>query len=195
MKTARNKRIRNISDDEYAAIKSLKNNTNIVICRADKGNAIVVMDKTDYENKLEQLLTLQQFKPTSKSLLKEKEEKLNGYLRQLYEYDEVLNKQLFYRLRSSHSSLAVMYGQPKVHKLGYPLRPIISSSGSYTHELSKYLAQIIAKNRQTRSFSFIKDSFEFSKKIKNIITSNDQIMVSFDVDSLYTNVPNSRSSI
>ena len=38
----------NISEQEYLAIKSLKNNNEIVIKKADKGSATVIMNKTDY---------------------------------------------------------------------------------------------------------------------------------------------------
>ena len=36
-----------------------------------------------------------------------------------------------------------IYGLPKLHKTGVPLRPIVSAIGSYTYELSKYLNEII----------------------------------------------------
>ena len=38
----------NLDKEERTAIKTLKQNKNIIIKPADKGAAIVVMDKTDY---------------------------------------------------------------------------------------------------------------------------------------------------
>ncbi|KAI8506571.1 hypothetical protein Bbelb_159980 [Branchiostoma belcheri] len=38
---------------------------------------------------------------------------------------------------------AAFYGLPKIHKTSIPLRPIISSIGSVTYELSRFLANII----------------------------------------------------
>ncbi|CAF3418116.1 unnamed protein product [Rotaria sp. Silwood2] len=188
MKSVRKKNIRNITDEEFKALKALKDNKNIIICRADKGNCIVVLDKQDYIKKAEEILKLKQFQRTEKSLLNEKEKSMNSHILKLLK-DKVIDKQLYWRIHSTASSLATMYGQPKVHKLDYPLRPIISSIGSYNHELSKYLAELIKNNRTTPSSSYIRDSFDFVKKICAINDSKDQVMVSFDVDSLYTNVP------
>ena len=36
-----------------------------------------------------------------------------------------------------------MYGLPKIHKPGNPLRPIVSSTGSVSYSLSKYLATLL----------------------------------------------------
>jgi predicted transcriptional regulator len=102
--------IRNISHEEFEAIKTLRNNKDIVISRADKGNAIVIMNKEDYIEKIKNILQLKQFKHTNKSLLNEKEEEMNRYLRQLQK-DNVINKELFYKIHSTCSSLSCMYGQ------------------------------------------------------------------------------------
>ncbi|CAF4823311.1 unnamed protein product, partial [Rotaria socialis] len=82
-----------------------------------------------------------------------------------------------------------LYGQPKVHKTGYPLRPIISTIVSYNYSLSKYLAKLISNHRTETPPSYIKGSFELVKKQKTITIKTTTIMVSFDVESLYTNVP------
>ena len=86
--------------------------------------------------------------------------------------------------------MAVFYGLPKVHKVGYPLRPIISTIGSYQYELSKYLARAI-RNARPHADSYVKDSFEFVKKIKSTTSEKEKsyTMCTFDVESLYTNVP------
>ncbi|CAM4855531.1 unnamed protein product [Rotaria socialis] len=182
------KNIRNISDEEFIALKKLKNNQDIIISKADKGNAIVILDKKDYIEKIHEILKLKQFITSHESSLIRKEKAMNAYLSSLKK-EKLIEKALFYQLHSTSSSLAVLYGQPKIHKLNYPLRPIISSVGAYNYELSKYLSNIIKNNRPTKSMSYIKDSFEFVKEIKNITNSNYQTMVSFDIENLYTNIP------
>ncbi len=46
----------NLSRELHKAVKSLREDKNIVILPADKGNATVVLDRVDYEAKMENLL-------------------------------------------------------------------------------------------------------------------------------------------
>lgn len=46
----------NLSYQEFQSLKKLKNNEEIVILAADKGNATVVMNTIDYKNKMSKLL-------------------------------------------------------------------------------------------------------------------------------------------
>ena len=117
-----------------------------------------------------------------------KDKELNGHLRKLYN-DGLIEKKLFWRLHSNSASLSVIYGQPKVHKAGYPMRPIISSIGSYNYQVSKYLAELLSQHRTERPASFVKDSFTFADSIRKFPFNDAQTMYSFDVESLYTNVP------
>ena len=59
-----------------------------------------------------------------------------------------------------------------------------------SYQLSKYLARAI-RDARPQADSYIKDSFEFVKRIKEIVLDKQKsyIMCSFDVESLYTNVP------
>ena len=81
-----------------------------------------------------------------------------------------------------------MYGLPKIHKTGIPLRPVMSSIGSYNYRLSKLLAhklQPLRKNEHT-----LKDTFDFIDSIKKLNkTMVEHKMISFDVTSLFTKVP------
>ena len=77
---------------------------------------------------------------------------------------------------------------PKLHKDGIPMRPIVSCIQSPLNKLSKYLKDILT-NIVHKSSSYIKDSWQFKEKIKNIILPNNYIIISLDVISLYTNVP------
>lgn len=81
-----------------------------------------------------------------------------------------------------------MYGLPKVHKEGTPMRPIVSNINCPTYKLAKHLSKII--NPLTgQSESYIKNSFEFTTKIKEIDVDKDDKMISFDVVNLFTKVP------
>ena len=71
----------------------------------------------------------------------------------------------------------------KIHKPGFPLRPIVSAVGSCTHQLAKYLADILTP-LANNSF---KDSFSFTHELLSV--SNIPFKCSFDVVSLFKNIP------
>ena len=81
MRTSKHKKISNLSDEELKALKSLKSNNNIVICKADKGNCIVILDKEAYMKKAEEILKGKQFEPLNNDKFhREREEELNKYI-------------------------------------------------------------------------------------------------------------------
>jgi hypothetical protein len=81
-----------------------------------------------------------------------------------------------------------MYGLPKIHKEGAPVRPIISAIGTYNYKLAKYLDRIL-KPLTTNSNYIIKDTFDFVNRVSKLQTNVNQRVVSFDVESLFTNIP------
>ena len=87
-----------------------------------------------------------------------------------------------------------MYGLPKVHKPNFPLRPIISAIGTHSYKLAKFLIPLL-RPFSTNTFT-INDTFSFVKELRELkINTNDVIMASFDVKSLFTNIPLVRSIV
>ena len=82
-----------------------------------------------------------------------------------------------------------MYGLPKTHKEGTPLRQIMSMTGSSHHELDKYLAGQLQAVLERFSSYYISDSFTFAETMHNLDTNPNVFMCSFDVSRLFTNVP------
>ena len=80
------------------------------------------------------------------------------------------------------------YGLPKIHKPGTPLRLIVSFVSSPTYSLSKYLARVLSPLIGNTT-SFVASSTEFVSFSKSITILPNYELVSFDVVSLYTNVP------
>ncbi|KER20260.1 hypothetical protein T265_11143 [Opisthorchis viverrini] len=79
-------------------------------------------------------------------------------------------------------------GLPKIHKPDVPVRPIVDGIGSPPHELARFLAGIL-KPLTEQSSAYIKYSYDFANKVTGVTVEPDDILVSFDVNSLYTNVP------
>ena len=92
------------------------------------------------------------------------------------------------------SNAGKLYGTAKIHKLPesgtvdqLPLRPIVSNIGTASHYLAKHLAKILAPlSKSEYTVQNTKDFVNFIKPQK--IPFNYQL-ISFDVVSLFTNVP------
>jgi len=91
-------------------------------------------------------------------------------------------------MRPAGSRPPRLYGLPKIHKEGVPLRLIVSNIGAPTYQISKYLAGLL--NRITgNSAHHVKNSFQFVQTLKSLRVQPEDLMVRFDLVSLFTNVP------
>ena len=96
----------------------------------------------------------------------------------------------------SGSNPGKFYGTAKIHKVDLqdtnsieelPLRPIISNIGTATHKTAQYLSKLLAP--LGKSIYTVESSKQFVDKIKDIKVPDGYEMISFDVKSLFTNVP------
>ena len=80
----------NLSKDERQALKRLKNDDDIVILPADKGRVTVVMDKTDYRDKMDELVNDKQtYEVLKRDPTPALQRKLNSELLQLKKADAI----------------------------------------------------------------------------------------------------------
>ena len=126
-----------------------------------------------------------------KKILSE-EDKLNKCLRKTFNLLDGNGRRppAYYDLTASGSSLGVLYGLPKIHKRGAPIRPILSACGTPAYNLAKYLVPILSpltKNQYT-----IPSTLNFAKELVDLDLSShssEVVFASFDVTSLFTNIP------
>ena len=191
-------RVTNISKEQSRALRNLKKDKDITIVPADKGRAVVVMNTNDYDNKISDLLndekTYIKITDKSKNPTNKVEQDLNKMLRSIKsdssEKDNnvsQIDEKLYNHLHSSSASPATFYGVPKIHKLDVPLRPITSSISFLTYNFSKHLVVILSpllKGKYT-----VRNSADFSERIKDLTIAVYEVMVSFDVISLFTSIP------
>jgi hypothetical protein len=187
LKSARIPR-RNVTREELSAIQRLKKDSNIVIMKADKGNCVVVLNKSDYDTKMSDLLSdPDTYKKLKKDPSKLTERRMNAKLL-LLKRNGKFSDSTYYNLRSTDAVTPRIYGLIKVHKENFPLRPIVSFVGSATYNLSKHLGKILSPLVGKNSFS-VKNSYEFVDFLKRSSFRPNDIMVSFDVISLFTKIP------
>lgn len=166
----------------------LRQNNDIYILTADKGGKTVAMDKNDYKMKMCRILgdicTYGRLKRDPTSSLQAKNNRLVEKLFNRNLIDVVQKNKLINKVTLAPR----IYGLPKVHKEGIPLRPICSSINAPARELCKYLVNIL-KNLTSESKYNIKDAREFKSRLQDIEIEDDEVLVSFDVISLFPNIP------
>ena len=180
---------RNIDKEEEQALKELKEDKDIVILKADKGNCTVIMDRPDNDQKINVLLNdndIYSELVTKRNPLNNITKDVNGFVYQLL-LDNKIKQDKYYWLHCSKAVMPRFYGLPKIHNVNVLLRPIVSFVNSPTYNISKFLS-IIIKPLMTNRFS-VKNSIDFIDRIKDVVIEKDDILVSFDVVSLFTSVP------
>ena len=177
-----------MTKDEQLALSRLRKDDSIVITPADKGRVTVVMNKTEYREKMDNLVSDDKtYKKLKSDSSKKLERKLNENLYPLHQAN-ILKRPLYSRLYCSVAQTPKLYGLLKIHKDNTPLRPIVSFCSSPTYELSKYLANILKPLTEQSSRRLV-NSADFVTKIRNVQLSEDHELVSFDVKSLFTSIP------
>lgn len=189
------KKEQNLLPDEINALRTLKADQSIIIQKSDKGNSVVLLDKDTYKLRMEELLAdTTKFEKVNVAPGKDynhlwnQELKVRDTLRAIAD-TKAISEDVYIRLCPSGSRPGIMYGLAKVHKQlvdGFPkLRPILSAINTPTYKLAKHLVTIMEP--LTRNEHTVKDSFSFAHDIRS---QNSKLwMSSFDVDSLFTNIP------
>jgi len=101
---------------------------------------------------------------------------------------DTIDTQHHHRLRCSVPQPWKLYGLPKLHKPGIPMRPIVSFCGSPTYELSKYLTTILQPLTDKSRYK-LQSTENFIGIIKTVQIPDGYKLVSFDVKSLFTSIP------
>ena len=92
------------------------------------------------------------------------------------------------RIRPRHKQPDRIYGLLRIHKADVPLRPIVSCVNTFAYDLSAYLANILSPLTGKSEYT-VTNSAHFVSTVSNETILDNEIMVSFDVELLFTNVP------
>ena len=201
-----NQRHFNTSKGEAQAIHQLKCDPNMVCKEADKGGALVVMDKNYYQSAMEEMVQDQStYKKSDQGAENSTICKIKILMTK--HKNEFCNEEIDY-VTNFEPKTSQFYGLPKIHKsqtiiqeitkqnnecVHVPMpedltfRPIIAGPVCPTHRLSNFL-DIILKPLVTKMPSYVRDSTHFVNGLPTSIKEG-HYLVTFDVTNLYGSIP------
>ena len=170
-----------------AAAKSLRENPNIVIRRADKSSSFVILNKKDYISKIQDILKDgSKFKKISKNPCDNIKNRVNNLIDQA---NLTTGSRIPIKKIIGDYSPGYIYGNVKTHKEGAALRPIISQVTTPTYHTAKEIDTLI--KRYLPQGKMLKSTTEFVEMLGGHQYSGN--LYSLDVESLFTNVPVQRT--
>ena len=179
----------NLSKNETRILQELGKNRDLVIKKADKGSCIVVQDRSTYISEgSSHLADASTYKPLDSdptaSIAKNIGELVNS-MKELGYLDTYTHA---YMLPPEKVRTQRMYFLKKLHKTPHGIRPIVSGCSGPTERVSSFLDHIIKPLVPTMP-SYIKDSPHLISLLENTHIPSNAILVTIDVSSLYTNIP------
>ena len=180
----------NLTAKQRQTLKALNANSDINLKKADKGTTTVVMDTTNkIQEGYEQVSNEKFYKPLNEPIVSQTAVKVKTIVNTLFSNGHI-DKMTYKWLNSGLNPPRIpeFYTLTKIHKPTPVGRPIVSGSSGPTERISSFvdsLLQPIAKKQE----SYIKDTTHFINFIENTPLPENAVLVTLDVCSLYTNIP------
>jgi len=167
----------------------IKNNPQIIIKPADKNIGLTVMSRSTYCNLVNQdhLTDTRTYKELNKNPLKLTINTINSMINNELKTNRISKKIANEINPPKQAKLGMMYILPKIHKTKLQTRPIIASINHPTSRMSKFINKILYPY-VLKTPSFIKNSFEIKEQFKSIIAKPTHVLITADINSLYTNI-------
>ena len=185
---------RNIKSNNI--ILNIQNNKSITIRKADKGSSFVIMNTKEYTSEAyRQLNDAKFYKKLTEPLHPKNATVLNEIIKNAFKRHLINYKTANFLMNNGTYNTRKFYILPKIHKeinkwtnpFCPPGRPIISDVKTESSNAAHFIDFYINKHAQKLP-SYVKDSFDFVSKLKNITIEKNDLFITGDVNSLYTNM-------
>lgn len=169
-----------------------KNNPHLFATKSDKGAHTVVVEVASYEDKLATLLNDNNYveldqDPLSNLITKDKA-LYTIFKKSKNKATKAILRKIATAYEPNTLRLAKFYGLFKIHKQGIPLRPITSTIGSPGYLLAKMFTRMLELVFPRTAYHIV-DSYNFVTFLNGVSIKKEDVLVSFDVVSMYTSIP------
>ena len=140
-----------------------------VILKPDKGNGIVLINKTEYNVAMRKLFSdCSKFKVIQKDPTLTRLKTTQNYVNTMFKRNEISEEEKK-KLRSMTAQLGCTHGLPKTHKAYANLpsfRPIIDTTSTPYYNIGKFLSSLLQP--LTHNDYNLKDSFDAVRRIRSV---------------------------
>lgn len=175
----------------YRINKFIKANKDLLITRSDKGKHTVLIRKEEYIEKVNNLVLSTsdyiRIDEVNLEILENKNNKFVEQLDNLKVFSKVKPCLVARQFVETCTFPARMYGLIKIHKENSPARPITSACSAVGFKLAELFTEILNQTFPENGFH-IKSSIDLKEQIEDMQIDEDDIMLSFDVTSMFTNI-------
>ena len=190
-----------LSKSESDALQQLSKNRNIVIKKSDKGSAIVIMDRHHYlAEGYRQLNNPKHYKRIPQPVHTAIKPRMIEILRKMKYELIITDKELNFLLPPTKPRDRRFYMLPKTHKpleswtipnKMPPGRPIVSDCNSISKNIAGFIDYHL-KCYANQHPSYIKNTYDFIDKIRNVSIPENSLLITLDVESMYTNIDHNK---
>ena len=152
--------------------------------KADKGSAMVLLSNSQYLHKVySHINESKTYRKLAKDPTASVARKLDVLLKALHKEGQI-SKDYYDKCRITNSRCPQLYGAPKVHKEGCPIRPVVTFYNTPLSALHKTLSILIKP--LTNNPMKLRNTQDFVSRLQGLPNTEYNYFVSVDVKSLYT---------
>uniref|UniRef100_A0A8D8WUJ8 Reverse transcriptase domain-containing protein n=1 Tax=Cacopsylla melanoneura TaxID=428564 RepID=A0A8D8WUJ8_9HEMI len=172
---------------EICTLKALKGkivDNEVVICKADKGNTVTLLNRNEYVDKMKDYIVNNNLVVTKEKHI------LNKYVAKVKKCISECPQILKGTPNVSNPQIPKLYGLPKLHKEGNPLRPVVSCVDAPSSEICKKFISVLPELLKFKSKYSINNNLCLIEKLKKVpkLPTNAKL-ISFDVKNLFPSIP------
>ena len=181
----------NLTPEERKAIKTLKNNKEIIIKTADKGTKITVIDTQQYIREgIDFLQDPNTYTKLTEDPTPNLAARVTAYVHELHQTGHIDKIELQHILPPNPTKTPTIYFLRKIHKNPHQIRPIVTGINGPTANLSNFL-DFFFKQQLSSIPSFLKNSSDLTAILNQttLHTNHTPLLVSMDINSMYPTIP------
>ena len=122
----------------------------IIIKQADRGCAVVVIDRDAYEKAGHQMSDSNVYTPLDENTTEAMVQEINERIQESFNEGNIDERTRDYRLASKDARPGRFYLLPTLHKQGVPGRPVISGFSTPTEKISEFVDLLTAETFGTK---------------------------------------------
>jgi hypothetical protein len=165
--------------------KKLRSNQ-AIITKADKGDTLVIINQTDYDDKVQNFITKNNFHLLDKNPTNKFQTEIRKTINKCK--STIPNNQKW-KYTNLNPEPPTLKGLPKIHKTNTPIRPIINWKNAPAYRLAQFTTDLI-KRTVPLPFTFnVNNSVQLMEDLQEITITANTRLASFDITDMYTNIP------